>query len=81
MKKLKFHKTFAILTIVFGIALMIASCRPNYMRGDYGNRRPNYGNGHGRFYSYARPPLVVPRYGPPPRRGYYGKGNSRGRRW
>ncbi len=81
MKKLRFHKTFVMLTMMVGIALMVASCGPTYVRGDYGNRRPNYGYGYGRPYRYARPIVVVPRYCPPPRRGYYGKGNGRGKRW
>ena len=85
MKKLKIHKTFVMLTMMVGIALMVASCGPTYIRGGYDNRRPNYGYGYGRPYRYARSVVVVPRYCPPPRRGYYGggngRGNGRGRRW
>lgn len=81
MKKLKFHKAFIILVLMVGIALMVTSCSPVYVFGDYGSRRPNYGYGYGRPYQYARPVVIVPRYCPPPRRGYYGRGNGRGRRW
>ena len=81
MKKLKIHKTFVILTMMVGIALMVASCGPTYVRGDYGYRRPYYNYPPPRPYRYAPPVVVVPRYCPPPRRGYYGKGNGRGRRW
>jgi hypothetical protein len=88
MKKLKFHKTFVMLTMLLGIALMVASCGPTYVRSGYGyndgyryNRPYNYGYGYPRPYRYYAPPVVVvPRYCPPPRRGYYG-GYGRGRRW
>jgi hypothetical protein len=81
MEKLKFQKTLIILTLVVGIALTVVSCGPTYVRGDYGYRsRYNYPP---RRYRYVVPPsvIVVPRYCPPPRRGYYGRGNGRSRRW
>ncbi len=85
MKKLKFHKTFVMLTLMVGIAFMVASCGPMYVRsGGYGYNngyrynRPNYGYSYGypRSYRYS-----VPAYCPPPRRGGYGGGYGRGRRW
>jgi hypothetical protein len=90
MKKLKFHKTFVMLTLMVGIALMVASCGPTYVRSGYGyndgyryNRPYGYGYNYPRSYRYAPPVVVVPRYYPSPRRGYYGKGHGygRGRRW
>ena len=70
-----------MLTVLVGIALMVASCGPTYVRGDYG-RRPYY-NYPPRSYRYAPQVVIVPRYCPPPRRGNYGRGNGngRGRRW
>ncbi len=67
-----------MLTMMAGIALMVASCGPTCVRGDYGYRRPYY-----RSYRYAPQVVIVPRYCPPPRRGNYGRGNGngRGRRW
>lgn len=87
MKKLKIYRTIVMLTMIVGIALMVASCGPTYVRGDYG-RRPYY-NYPPRSYRYAPQVVIVPRYCPPPRRGYYGKGHGngngngrgRGRRW
>jgi hypothetical protein len=83
MKKLKFQKAFVMLTLMVGIALMVASCGPTYVRGDYGYHRPRYNYPPARPYRYAAPVVVVPRYCPLPRRGYYGRGNGygRGRRW
>lgn len=81
MKKLKIHRMLVALTLVIGVALMVSSCGPTYVRGDYGYRRPYYGYPPPRPYRYAVPPpvVVVPRYcPPPPRRGY---GYGRGRRW
>ena len=80
MKKLGIYKTITMLTMMVGIALMVASCGPTYVRGDYGYRRPYY-NYPPRPYRYGSPIVVVPRYCPPPRRGYYGRGYGRGRRW
>ena len=79
MEKLRIHKTFVMLTMMVGIALMVASCRPTYVQSGYGYNRPNYGYSYGypRSYRYAPPIVVVPRYYPSPRRGGY----SRGRRW
>ena len=83
MKKLRIYKTLVMLTMMVGIALMVASCGPTYVRGDYG-RRP-YNNYPPRSYRYAPQVVIVPRYCPPPRRGYYGNdhgnGRGRGRRW
>jgi hypothetical protein len=69
--------------MIFGIALMVVSCGPTYVRGGYGynNGYGYYGYGYPRPYRYAPPVIVVPRYCPPPRRGYYGRGFGRGRRW
>jgi hypothetical protein len=81
MKKLRFHKKIVVLTMMFGIALMLVSCGPTYVRSGYGYNRPSYGYRYPRSYRYAAPVVVVPRYCPPPRRGYYGRGFGRGRRW
>jgi hypothetical protein len=82
MKKLRFHKMFVMLTMMVGIALMVASCGPTYVRSGYGYNRP-YGYNYPRPYRYAPPVVVVPRYYPSPRRGSYGGGHGygRGRRW
>ncbi len=87
MKKVKFHKKFVMLIMLVSIAFMVASCGPTYVRGGYGyndgyryNRPYNYG--YSRPYRYYAPPVVVvPRYCPPARRGGYGGGYGRGRRW
>lgn len=87
MKKIKFHKKIVVLAMMLGIALMVASCGPNYVRSGYG-----FNNGYGRPYGYgysrprpyryyAPPVVVVPRYAPPSRRGNYGGGYGRTRRW
>ena len=85
MKKLKFHKTFIILIVMVGIALMVVSCGRTSVRGDYGYRRPYCNYSPPRPYRYGPQVVIVPRYCPPPRRGYYGggngRGNGRGRRW
>jgi hypothetical protein len=84
MKKLRFHKMFVMLTMMVGIALMVASCGPTYVRSGYGYNRPyGYGYNYPRPYRYAPPVVVVPRYYPSPRRGSYGDGHGygRGRRW
>ena len=85
MKKLRFHKTFVMLSLIVGITLMLVSCGPTYVRSGYGYNRPNYGYSYGnpRPYRYAPPVVIVPRYYPSPRRGGYGGGHGygRGRRW
>ena len=81
MKKLRFHKTFIMLTMMVGIALMIASCGRTYVHGDYGYRRPYYNYSSPRPYRYGPQVVIVPRYCPPSRRGYHGGGYGRGRRW
>ncbi|MES2516994.1 MAG: neuropeptide-like protein 29 [Bacteroidota bacterium] len=84
MTKLRFHRTLVILTLIVGIALMVTSCGPTYVRsGGYGYNRPyGYGYNYPRPYRYAVPPpvVVVPRYNSYPRRGHGGYG-GRGRRW
>ena len=76
MEKLRIHKTFVMLTMMVGIALMVVSCGPTYVRSGYGYHRPNYGYSYGypRPYRYAPPVVVVPRYYPAPRRGGYSRG-------
>ena len=89
MKKMKFHKKIVVLTMMLGIALMVVSCGPTYVRSGYGyNNGYGYGRPYGYGYSrplpyryYAPPVVVVPRYYPSPRRGNYGGGHGRGRRW
>ena len=88
MKKLKFHKTFVMLTLMVGVALMVASCGLTYVHSGYGynngygySRPYNYGYGYPRPYRYAPPVVIMPRYCPPPRRGGYGGGYGRGKRW
>lgn len=78
MGKLKIHKTLAVLTLVVGLAMLVVSCGPTYVRGDYGYRRPYY-NYPPRPYRYAAPArvVVVPRYCPPPQRAYRNRGNGR----
>jgi hypothetical protein len=87
MKKLRFYKKIVVLTMMFGITLILVSCGPTYVRSGYGYNngynRPSYGYGYGRprpYRYYAPPVVVVPRYCPPPRRSY-GGGYGRGRRW
>ena len=83
MKKTVIHQKLIMLIAVVGIMLLVASCRPMYVRSGYGYNRPyGYGYNYPRPYRYAAPPVViVPRYCPP-RRGYYGGGRGRGRgRW
>jgi hypothetical protein len=80
MRKLKIHKTLAVLTLVVGLAMLVISCGPTYVRGDYGYRRPYYNYPPPRPYRYAVPPpprvVVVPRYSHPPR-SYRGRGYGR----
>jgi len=89
MKKFEFRKTFVMLTLIVGIALMVVSCGPTYVRSGYGYNdgygynRPNYGYSYGYQRPYRYSPLVVmPRSYSYPRRGYGGGcSRGRGRRW
>ena len=86
MKKTGLPKKLLMLIAMVGIMLLVASCGPTYVRGGYGynggyNRPHGYGYNYPRPYRYAAPPIIIaPRYCPP-RRGYYGGGYGRGRRW
>ncbi len=87
MKQTIFHKKIVVLAIMLGIAEMVVSCGPTYVRSGYdynnGYSRP-YGYGYSRprpYRYYAPPVVVVPRYAQPTRRGNYGSGHGRGRRW
>jgi hypothetical protein len=84
MKKSRIHKAIIMLSMILGIALMLISCGPTYVRSGYGYNRPySYGYNYPRPYRYSVPPpvVVVPRYSYPNRRnGSYGH-HGRGRRY